>query len=287
MKENIRRVVILGHSGFLGSCLYEYLSKNANYTVKGFSSQDINLVSQEDCRKLEMIIDEETTMIMAASAMSKDKSVSALQRDEDAMLNLAALVSRTKKIRHLIYISSIAVYGHLSANPVQEGDRHCPDDLYGISKSAWENNLNLVCSGANYSNRLIDLTILRPGIICGRGDIRSPFFRFMKSIGANQDIEIYGDGSAKVYWVHKSDLCGIIKSVIDESKTGDYNIVADGNGIDLISLAETMFEISDRRVVINLKPSEKLPVNLNFDISKLKIDFPWEFKNLKEILKEY
>jgi len=276
------RIIILGHSGFLGSCLYEHFLRDSNYDVWGFSSSQVDFSLMGDCFRLAKFISDDATVIMAATALVRDKSFSAFKRDVTVMLNLADLISWAR-IKHFVYISSIAVYGRLSQSVINEDSDFKPDDFYSLAKAFGEGIFRYICL-----DRHTALTILRPGIIYGQGDVRSPIFRFMNNIRLNRDIEIYGDGSTRIFWVHKMDLYRIIKSVIDNSKYGDYNIVADESGITLLDLAKLMFKICGRRVGIKFKPSEKVPVNLNFNIAKLKICFPEiKFIKLDDGLKDY
>mgnify|MGYP001614319571 FL=1 len=109
----------------------------------------------------------------------------------------------------------------------------------------------------------------------------------MNNIRLNRDIEIFGDGSTKIFWVHQMDLYQVIKSVIDDSKLGDYNIVSDEKGISLLDLAKFMFKICGRRVDIKFNPTEKIPINLNFDTSKFRVCFPEvEFLGLEDGLQD-
>jgi len=277
-----QKIVILGHSGFLGSCLYENFREDPRYEVHGFSSADINLSLPEECFKLTDIIDEDTTVIMTATLLIKNKDFISFRKDLDMLNNLAEILLLIG-VKHLIYISSIAIYGRRSESVIIESS--CPhhDDFYSLSKVWGEQVFKRICCDLS-----IPLTILRPGTIYGRGDVRSPFFRFFKRIENGEDIEIYGDGSSKLFWAHKMDLYRIVQSVIAGRKFGDYNIVAEGNGISLSELAELMFRVCGCETKIKFIPSAKNPINLRFDTSKLKFCFPEiGFIRLEDGLKEY
>ncbi len=268
------KIVILGHTGFLGSCLYEKFSEDPRCEVRGFSSADIDLSLPEECFKLVDIIDEDTAVIMAATSLIKNKDSAFFEKDLNMLNNLARIFASIK-VRQLVYISSIAIYGRHSDSVIIESSLSNPDDAYSSSKLLGEKILGRVCS-----ERKIPLTILRPGTIYGGGDNRSPFFRFFKRIKNGEDIEIYGDGSSKLFWVHKIDLCQIIKLAISSARIGDYNIVANGNGISLARLVELIFRICGRRTEIKFISHVKDPINLRFDISKFKFYFP-EVKPIK------
>jgi len=284
MKNSSKRqkIVILGHTGFLGSCLYENFHEDPRCEVCGFSSADINLSLPKECRKLLNVIDKKSIVIMAATSLIRSKDFTSFRSDLDMLNNTAEIVSLAG-IKHLIYISSIAIYGRRSESVIIESSGPNPDDLYSLSKLRGEQIFKRVCFDSG-----IPLTILRPCTIYGRNDNRSPFFRFLNRVRDGKEIEIYGDGSSKLFWVHKMDLYRIIQSVIAGRKFGDYNIVVEGNGISLLNLVELMFRVCGRETGIKFTPSEKSPNNLRFDTSKFKLYFP-EIKliRLEDGLKEY
>lgn len=277
-----QKLVILGHSGFLGRCFYENFLKDLKYEVCGFSSAQIDLSSPEECLKLLNILDENTVLIMTATTLVKNKNFDSFRKDITMALNIADILLKTK-IRHLIYVSSIAVYGRCSNSPINEDSQVRPDDFYSLAKSLGESVMNRVCE-----DRGIALTILRPGTFYGRGDVRSPIFRFLNALVKGRNIEIYGGSSSKIFWVHKMDLFQVVKSAIDNLKFGAYNIVADGRGISLITMADLISQISVRKAEIKFQPNSKIPINLEFDTSKFRSDFPEiKFIKLKHGIKEY
>lgn len=274
--------MILGHSGFLGSCLYEGFLKDSDYETHGFSSNQIDLSSRESISKLYDFVDHNTLVIMTASALTKNKDFPSFRKEIDMLINLAhhSLVS---KIGHLIYVSSTAIYGRRSDSLITELSPLRPDDFYTSAKFIGESLFKRVCADHN-----VALTIVRPGIIYGRGDFRSPLFRFINNVRLGKDIEVFGDDSTRLVWVHKTDLCRIIKLICESFKTGDYNIVAEENGISLSELAEAVFKACGMRTGIKFRPDSRAPVNLKFDMSKFKTDFAgFEFIKLEDGIKDY
>ncbi len=285
MKNNSKRqrIVILGHSGFLGDCLYENFREDPRYEVYGFSSADINLSLLKECRKLLKMIDKKSIVIMAATSLIKSRDFTSFRSDLDMLNNTAEIFSLAAGVKHLVYISSIAIYGRRSESVIIESSCPNPNDFYSLSKLWGEQIFKRVCF--DYG---IPLTILRPGTIYGRDDSRSPFFRFLNRAQDGKEIEIYGDGSSKFFWIHKMDLYSVVKSVITDFKLGDYNIVAESSGISLLKLAELIFRVCGRRTEIKFISHVKDPINLRFNISKFRFYFP-EVKpiNLETGLKEY
>jgi len=283
MKNNSKRqkIVILGHSGFLGSCLYENFREDPRYEVHGFSSAQIDLLSPTRCRLLADIFDPQTTVIMAAAIIRhKGDSLEFLKRNLKMAVNVADVMSFAK-IRHLIFLSSIAVYGNNAAEPICEESSFMPDNFYAVSKACSEMILKISCAKEE-----IKFTILRLGKIYGKGDTTSPIFKFVDRIVKGQTIEISGDDSHKLYPTHKKDVFQIIYSVVSESILGDYNVVY--QDLSLSELAEMVFRVCGKRTGIHYNASSELPVKLKFDVAKFRNNFTTgRFLSLEDGLKEY
>lgn len=274
------KVIILGSAGFLGRCLYENFSQDKNYEVHGFSRDQIDLTSRESTMKLADFLRDDPVVIMASSALAKEKSFSAFQKEIAMCTNLATpeLIS---KIRHFILISSTAIYGHRSDQPIVESSPSKPDDYYSLAKLMGEMIFKRVCADCNTG-----LTIMRPGILYGKGDIRSPLFRFISFVRAGKLIEIHGDGSTRLVWLHNQDAFRAIRSIIKNFKTGNYNIIAESTS--LTELADVIFRAYGKKTGVKFVPSNKVSPSLVFDPSKFRADFPgFEFTKLNAAVKDY
>lgn len=276
------KTIILGHSGFVGWHLYCKLRSEPVFDVRGFSSNEINLLNLGTYQKLANICDEKTTIIMAdAIIRSKRDDFSALNGNIQMVINLAKLLSHNK-IKHLIYTSTVAIYGKTSEAPITETSPANPDNFYSSAKACCELILKKICEKSG-----IALTTLRMGKIYGKGDMTSPIYIFSKNIISGQPIEIYGDGSHRLYPVHQNDLLSIVKRIILEGITGDYNIIP-SNGITLLELIKLLFKLSNRKVEIKFESPIDPPILLTFDTSKLKTTFDnFPSVGLEEGLKEY
>lgn len=276
------KVVILGHTGFVGQHLYNKLQNESMFEVYGFSSKEVNLLSLGMYQKLTNICDGKTVMIMAAAiTRSKGDDFSALNGNIKMVLNLANFLSR-RKIKHLIYTGSIAVYGNNSKTPITETSPINPDSFYSSAKACGELILKRICEKSG-----VALTMLRMGKIYGKGDTTSPIFIFSQNIMLGKPIEIYGNGSHRLYCVHQDDLFLMVKKVILEKIEGDYNVTP-GGGTTLIELIRLLLELSGRKAEIKFNPAVNSPVLLIFNTSKFQATFKDFFSiSLEEGLKEY
>ena len=276
------KIIILGHSGFVGSHLYRKLHRESIFEVFGFSINEINLLDIRAYQKLADICDEKTTIIMTAALLrNRGDNVSVLQDNIKMILNLANFLP-SNKIKHLIYTGTVAIYGKTSKAPITETSPANPDSFYSSAKACGELILKRICEESD-----IVLTTLRMGRIYGKGDITSPIFNFSQNIILGKPIEIYGNGSHRFYCVHQNDLLEIVKRVIGEEIGGDYNVIP-SSGITLLELAQLLFELSGRRVEIKFKPAVYPPILLTFNTSKFRAIFgKFPFISLQEGIKEY
>ena len=276
------KIIILGRRGFLGSCLYENFSKDGEYEVVGLSSADLDLTSEEAIPKLVGISGQNAVMIMAASALNKEKSYGAFWK-EIAMFNNLANPELLGHVKHFILVSSTAIYGHHSDVPIVESSPVNPVDIYGAAKLIGEIIFKTACE-----NLKVKLTIVRPGILYGRGDRKSPLFRFINNVYSGRPIEIYGDDSTRLVWLHREDAWRAIRLIVDEEKTGDYNIITNDDGTSLKDLAELAFKVCNRMTGIKVIKSPKISYHLKFDLSKFLNDFPgFEFTRFENGAMEY
>jgi len=277
--ENTRKkIVILGHTGFLGSNFSKHLRENPAYEVNGISSIQVDLSSRELTLSPEFI-NHDVTVIMAASALAKKKDPLSFQKEISIFINLAgsALLS---KIGHFILISSTAIYGRHSNLAITELSRPVPNDLYSYAKLIGELIFKHTCAANG-----IPLTIIRPGIVYGQGDIRSPLFKFVSNVRLGKEIEMSGNCFTRLPFVYNKDLCRIIELICQHSKIGDYNVVS--CGIPLIELAEFVFRACRLRTGIKFLESKTSP-SLIFDISKFRVNFPgFKFTGLEDGIKDY
>ena len=44
LKKKIQKILIIGHTGFIGKKIYGLLSDNKNYIISGISNNEINLL---------------------------------------------------------------------------------------------------------------------------------------------------------------------------------------------------------------------------------------------------
>lgn len=122
-------------------------------------------------------------------------------------------------VSHVVFASSICVYGRPPELPITIKTSPNPTDYYGLSKYVSERMLELELK--------CPLTVLRlPGIYGPYDEQRSIVGKFMKKILANQTIEIPGAGKQLRDFLYVGDLTRIIFRMVKENINGTYNIAS-------------------------------------------------------------
>jgi nucleoside-diphosphate-sugar epimerase len=155
---------------------------------------------------------------VALVPLAKDKEQFwSVNRDGTRNILDAALQAGARKV---VYTSSSAVFGAPEQNPVDANTRPAPAEDYGRAKLAAEEHCH------DYTQRGLDVTIIRPRTIMGHGrlGIMQVIFEWTRK-GRNLPVLDRGDN---VYqFVHCDDLADACVRAGDRPGTATYNIGTD------------------------------------------------------------
>jgi len=159
-------------------------------------------------------------------------------------------VMREKNINHIIFTSTVAVYGIDVDNP-KESSNCNPFNHYGKSKLEAENILKKWYK-EDPANRILD--IIRPTVVFGEGNLGN-VYNLINQI-ATKRFAMIGNGKNKKSMAYVGNLVVFIKHLLNNTKPGleiyNYTDSPDLSTIELVSL---------------IKKELKLP-NTNFFIPK-------------------
>ena len=191
LKEN---VIILGHSGFIGSKLETYLTKTEHFNIIGRSLPELDLTDREQINKLIPFINSECTIILAAAVKRQfGDTLEVFDQNMSIVENLCRLLD-DHPIKRLIYMSSAAVYGEETENTnISELTPVNPTSYYGINKFTSECLFRRTFN----SNSTTKLICLRPPLIYGPGDLGRTYgpSGFISSALDKTEITLWGDGT--------------------------------------------------------------------------------------------
>jgi UDP-glucose 4-epimerase len=239
------KVLVTGAAGFVGSHVCDHLINNGYNVIAlddlsgGFednvnpkadfvkgSVNDVDLINQ-------LFEEHQFTYVFHLAAYAAEGLSHFIRRfnytnNLIGSINLINASINTGTVKCFVFTSSIAVYGK-NQLPMKEDSTPQPEDPYGISKLAVEQDLKSAHEmfGMNY-------IIFRPHNIYGeRQNIGDPYRNvvgiFMNQIMQGKKLTIFGDGMQTRAFSHIDDVAPIIaKSIeIPEAYNEVFNIGAD------------------------------------------------------------
>lgn len=257
------KIVVTGGAGFIGSHLVDKLILKGHKVLilddfSGGSLENCNKkaklvkVDIRNFKKIDKILSEykpDAIYHLAANAAENKAQFSPVDitsRNFDGSIKVltAGIRSGMKKF---IFTSSIAVYGSLQI-PFKEKDTPKPEDLYGISKLAFEDALKILSKIHNF-----DFVIARPHNVYGpRQNMKDPYRNvvtiFMNSILANKPYYIYGKGNQKRCFSYIDDVVdALVKCLGNKVNRMTFNIGSD-NVYTVNELANLISKISNSKI---------------------------------------
>lgn len=305
----IKKAIVTGGAGFIGSHLVEALVKNGTETVSvdnysagkrenlehlkkysNFREVDCDVVDVDGLSPLFEGVD--TVFHQAASKKTiceRDPRID-LRVNAEGTFNLLQL-SVKHGVRKFVHASTGSVYGEAQYFPTDEQHPLCPSSYYGVSKMAGEKYVKLFDHLFG-----LDVTVLRYFHIYGSrqesSDVGGVVSIFVRSMLQGKPITIFGDGTQQRSFTYVGDVVKAnLLSAEQSIASGEiYNCVS-GINVTVGELAAMVADIlqvtpevlygdwmlGDIRVfdVDNKKISEHLGIEFVTDLKK----------GLKEVVK--
>ncbi|MBG92460.1 MAG: UDP-glucose 4-epimerase [Chloroflexi bacterium] len=254
----MEKILVTGAGGFVGGHLVTYLQEqgyevigvdiNAPTTEKNFRPIDIR--NQEHIREL---LDQIRPKFIfhAAAQTSVTESMRLPKKDVEtnvlASINLALQSAEFGVKRFIFFSSGGALYGNPSELPVSEDTEIKPLSIYGTSKAATENYLNIIQSNTN-----LECSVLRPANIYGPG--QNPFGEagvvaiFTEKMLRGEQVTIFGNGQQSRDYIYVED---VTKAAL-ASALGAPNTCNIGSGIE--TTTQNIFELIAKQTSYQLLP---------------------------------
>ena len=264
----IRRVLILGGSGFIGGWLKQDLAGRGMAVIAPDSCQcDVSLpgaVTEALGGR-----GKETVVIMAAAVTrSREEGRAALEKNI-AMAEHLAREAAAEEVAGLVFLSSVDVYGRPPARlPVNEAGLPAPDTYYGMAKFVSEMLLQ------KYLNGRCPLAVWRlPGVF-GAGDgLKSTLGQLVSRALESGEIHIHGRGEQRRDYLAVQELGQALAHWMKDPKSGTVNLVS-GQALSLNELGRLISDALPGIRLVHQPATGSADFDLVFDDTLTKSLFP-------------
>jgi nucleoside-diphosphate-sugar epimerase len=273
------RVAVIGGAGFVGGAVVKAL-QHAGAKVVSISRADVDLLTKDAPSKLSSLINDGDGVVFV-SAMAPVRNVAMLRDNMSLVANVIEAL-RSKKLTHLINVSSDAVYRDV-LYPMSESASAEPASLHGAMHLAREVALQAELD--------VPLAIIRPTLIYGASDPHNGYGpnRFMRLAAANEEIRLFGEGEEQRDHILVEDVAELVKRMVLRRSTGVIN-GATGEVHSFRKLAETIVRLSGSKSAVVGQPRQgSMPHNgyRPFDPANVFRAFPdFRFTALEEGLRQ-
>ncbi|MCK5504832.1 MAG: NAD(P)-dependent oxidoreductase [Thermodesulfovibrionia bacterium] len=275
-------ILIFGHTGFIGSTLYRHFQTNG-VDVLGVSTRKCDLCSFGQVQKLLTELPNGLQVVFCSVVNRREGNFFSVFKQNVKMAHNLVKAASPKKIKSLIYLSSVDVYGYNPQLPISENTLPCPNTYYGLSKLTCEHLLR-------FDERLeCPMAILRlPGVYGSGHDNGSIVGTFIRSLVDSKPITIYGDGEILRDYVFVEDLTEIVERIIKNPINLLVNVTT-GQSSSLLNIISCIAEILGCRPSITHKPAgNDAAGNLEFDNSLLNSLFSnFKMKKFERGIRDY
>ena len=207
----MEKILVTGAGGFAGRHIAEYLYRNG-YDVTGtvyrnIPPVDFSVIPCDLSQAIHMEKDFDVIVHAAGSLPYKEQDFRLFKRNNvDSMENLLSF-ARRKKIKRIVYLSTIGVYGEFRDEIITEESDRINADAYGLTKYMAECLLRAEPGIENISLRM-------PGII-GPGVGGVWFTNTVEKFRRNEDVVIYSPEFQTRNFVWIGDLCKFICHLLE------------------------------------------------------------------------
>jgi UDP-glucose 4-epimerase len=271
------KVVIFGAGGFVGrNMVNNFQNEGIDFLASDFIDspfpgsipyEKVDITAKDQVEKV--VEGAETIIHLAASSLTTSLKDPLL----DTHINVGGTLNimesaRENDVSFIIYSSASSVVGTLEYNPVDEKHPCIPRTPYAASKLACEHYLRVYQEiyGLDYLVFRF-FNIYGPWQYpAGGGLIPSVINRILK----DEEITIFGDGSATRDFVLVEDLVSIYRQALERKVTNQTLNMGTGRGTSIMEVVQTASKVMEREPNIDYKPQREGEIdNFYADVSKL------------------
>jgi len=240
------KILVVGHTGFIGKNIYQYFKGTMDCDITGISSNDIDLTRKDSADLLSANITLDCVVIFCAGIKKQlGDNLKIFNRNIAISKNFSSAIAISPP-RKIIFFSSAAVYGEdvRFTKKIDEKTLVCPKTYYGIAKFTAECLLGKICVESQ-----TQLVVLRPPLVYGKDDSSlsyGPTGFIYKTIN-REDIVVWGDGNEFREFLYVGDVSRVVGQLINNEFCGTLNL-ASGTSYTYSEIIDTLHEISRETV---------------------------------------
>jgi UDP-glucose 4-epimerase len=279
------RVVLLGHTGYIGSRLAAAFAAAApDVPVVGRSAPTLDLTRLPSSAALAELLDPDCALVICAAIKKQLGDSPEIFEQNLAMVLNVCRAAAARPVRRIVYFSSASVYGEdVPHGVIDESTPVEPTSFYGIGKFAAERLLlRMAADKAGGS-----LLILRPALVYGPHE---PAFYygpsgFLRLALSDSPITLWGDGEELREFLFVDDVVALTARLTLGEARGVLNVVS-GTSYSYAQALEAIATLTGRRPAVTSRPRTKARVDHCFDPSRLLSECPgFVFTSMEEGLR--
>jgi nucleoside-diphosphate-sugar epimerase len=268
-----KQVLITGGCGFIGSevtkqisdlggkvTIIDNLSSGKEEYIKKIPNVSLINVELNDKERIQDLVKEKDYVInLAALPFIPDSYFypnEFFEVNVNATINLALAVSKEKRIKRFVHISSSEIYGSARHVPMDENHPTTPQSTYAVSKLAGERVVYTMHKEHNFP-----AVIIRPFNSFGP-NITQPYIipEIISQLLKNNDQVTLGNINSKRDLTFVSDTArGIILALVVEGIVGETINIGSQRALSIKELVKEISNIMDREVLINVDSTRFRP----------------------------
>ena len=256
------KVVVTGSSGFIGNRLTRFLL-DKNIEVLGIDPMDSRIndklythhkgfSNSLTSKIIDNFFNSETVLFHIGALKHRSSLNNYNQMINSNVIDFQNLIeiAKAKKIKKILYTSSLYVYGVENESPYSEQKSlTAPSSLYGITKLLGEKLLETFSEETKITSLSLRLFfVYGPNQNTENSNYDSLIHKSIKLLKNDKSPEIYGTGEQTMDFIYVDDLCNYMLKFIHSENVG-YSVLnfASGNRISVLDTVKKIINLTNSK----------------------------------------
>jgi UDP-glucose 4-epimerase len=263
-----RRIILLGHTGYIGSRLAVAFGATApDVPVVVRSAPHFDLTRPESADALAELLDPESVLVICAAIKKQLGDTPEIFSQNLTMVMNICRALAARPVRRIVFFSSAAVYGEdVQHDVISESTPVQPTSFYGIGKFTAERLLFRTAQQQTGTS----LLILRPALVYGPDEPAYYYgpSGFLGRAVAQSPITLWGDGEELREFLFVDDVVALVTWLTFGDAAGVLNVVS-GTSYTYAQALAAIAALTGRPPALTSRPRTKDKVDHRFDASRL------------------